>query len=44
LIADATVRAFASDVALPDETRPVFDLNDTRAIADFILADLGLAT
>lgn len=42
LIADETVRAFASDTPLPDETRPVFDLDDTAAIADFVLADLGL--
>jgi hypothetical protein len=31
----------ASDVAL-DLDRPVFDLNDTRVIADFILAEVGL--
>ena len=38
---DATIRAVASDSAL-DLDRPVFDLNDTRAIADFILAEVGL--
>ncbi|WP_299969858.1 molybdopterin-guanine dinucleotide biosynthesis protein B [uncultured Roseobacter sp.] len=38
---DATVRAVASDVAL-ELDRPVFDLNDTRAIADFILSEVGL--
>ena len=38
---DATVRAVASDVPL-DLDRPVFDLNDTVAIADFILAEVGL--
>lgn len=38
---DPTVRAVASDVAL-DLDRPVFDLNDTRAIADFILKEVGL--
>ena len=38
---DPTIRAVASDVAL-DLDRPVFDLNDTRAIADFILAEVGL--
>lgn len=38
---DPTVRAVASDVAL-DLDRPVFDLNDTVAIADFILAEVGL--
>ncbi len=39
--ADPSVRAIASDTAL-DIDRPVMDLNDTKAIADFILADLGL--
>ncbi|MEX0283033.1 MAG: molybdopterin-guanine dinucleotide biosynthesis protein B [Paracoccaceae bacterium] len=38
---DATVRAVASDVPLTLD-RPVFDLNDTGAIADFILAEVGL--
>jgi len=38
---DPTVRAVASDTAL-DLDRPVFDLNDTCAIADFILAQVGL--
>lgn len=38
---DPTVRGIASDVAL-DSDRPVFDLNDTKAIADFILSDLGM--
>ncbi|MBD3664423.1 molybdopterin-guanine dinucleotide biosynthesis protein B [Sulfitobacter aestuariivivens] len=38
---DATVRAVASDTPL-DLDRPVFDLNDTAAIADFILAEVGL--
>lgn len=38
---DPSVRAIASDTAL-DIDRPVMDLNDTKAIADFILADLGL--
>ncbi len=36
-----TIRAVASDVPL-DLDRPVFDLDDTRAIADFIAAELGL--
>jgi molybdopterin-guanine dinucleotide biosynthesis protein MobB len=40
---DQTVRAVASDVALPELDRPVFDLNDTAAIADFILRETGLA-
>jgi molybdopterin-guanine dinucleotide biosynthesis protein MobB len=38
---DPTVRAVASDTELSLD-RPVFDLNDTRAIADFILAEVGL--
>ena len=38
---DATVRAVASDVPLTLD-RPVFDLNDTAAIADFILQEVGL--
>lgn len=36
-----TVRAVASDVR-PDVAVPVFDLNDTAVIADFILAEVGL--
>jgi molybdopterin-guanine dinucleotide biosynthesis adapter protein len=38
---DPTVRAVASDTAL-DLDRPVFDLDDTRTIADFILSEVGL--
>ncbi len=38
---DPTVRAVASDVPL-DLDRPVFDLNKTAQIADFILAEVGL--
>ena len=38
---DPTVRAVASDTAL-DLDRPVFDLDDTVAIADFILSEVGL--
>ncbi|GGO54718.1 molybdopterin guanine dinucleotide biosynthesis accessory protein MobB [Roseovarius pacificus] len=38
---DPTVRAVASDTPL-DLDRPVFDLNDTAAIADFILSEVGL--
>lgn len=38
---DPTIRAIASDTALTID-RPVFDLNDTKAIADFILAEVGL--
>ena len=41
LIGDETVRAFAVDCAL-DDTRPMFDLNATADIADFLLADVGL--
>lgn len=38
---DETVKAVASDTLLSLD-RPVFDLNDTAAIADFILAEVGL--
>jgi molybdopterin-guanine dinucleotide biosynthesis protein B len=38
---DPTIRAVASDTPL-DLDRPVFDLNDTTAIADFILLEVGL--
>ncbi len=38
---DPTVQAVASDVPLTLD-RPVFDLNDTSAIADFILSEVGL--
>ncbi len=38
---DDTIRAVASDTPL-DLERPVFDLNDTGPIADFILAEVGL--
>ncbi|RBI77039.1 molybdopterin-guanine dinucleotide biosynthesis protein B [Roseovarius sp. TE539] len=37
---DQTIRAVASDVPL-DLDRPVFDLNDTAGIADFVLAEAG---
>ena len=39
---DPTVRAVASDVAL-DIDRPVFELGDTGAIADFIISEVGHA-
>ncbi|SIS58766.1 molybdopterin guanine dinucleotide biosynthesis accessory protein MobB [Roseivivax lentus] len=42
---DETIRAVASDSArsLPEGlARPVFDLDDTGAIADFILSEVGL--
>ncbi len=38
---DGTIRAVASDTAL-ELDRPVFDLNDTGAIAGFILKEVGL--
>ena len=38
---DETIRAFASDRPL-DVDRPVFDLDDTAAIADFILKEVSL--
>ncbi len=38
---DPTIRAVASDTPL-DLDRPVFDLNDTKAVADFILQEVGL--
>lgn len=38
---DPSIRALASDVAL-DVACPLFDLNDTVAIADFIAQDLAL--
>lgn len=40
-IEDQSVRAIASDEALEID-RPVLDLNDTAAIADFILKEVGL--
>ncbi len=41
---DAHVVAVASDAALPGLHVPVLDLNDTAAIADFILTSCGLET
>jgi molybdopterin-guanine dinucleotide biosynthesis protein MobB len=38
---DPTIRAVASDTVLTTD-RPLFDLNDTKGIADFILAEVGL--
>ena len=38
---DPTIRAVASDTPM-ELDRPVFDLNDTTAIADFILSEVGL--
>lgn len=37
-----TIRAVASDTALHDIDLPLLDLDNTRAIADFILNDLGM--
>ena len=39
---DSSVRALASDVPQPDVSIPVFDLNDTEGVADFILREVGL--
>jgi molybdopterin-guanine dinucleotide biosynthesis protein MobB len=38
---DPTIRAIASDTAV-EINQPVFDLNDTKTIANFILAEVGL--
>lgn len=38
---DPTIRAVASDSA-PDVSQPVFHLDDTATIADFILKEVGL--
>ncbi len=38
---DPTIRAVASDTKVALD-RPVFDLDDTVAIADFVLAEVGL--
>ena len=38
---DETIRAVASNTR-PDVDRPLFDLDDTAAIADFILREVGL--
>jgi molybdopterin molybdotransferase len=40
---DPTIRAVASDTPVPGLTVPVFDLDDTEAVAGFILKELGLA-
>ena len=39
---DPTIRAVASDNGASVEGRPNFDLNDTKAIADFIAKELAL--
>ena len=38
---DTTIVALASNVLL-DSERPVFDLNDTTAISDFVVKQVGL--
>ena len=40
---DALVRAVATDAALGGLSVPVLDLNDAKAVADFILREVGLA-
>jgi molybdopterin-guanine dinucleotide biosynthesis protein B len=40
-LGDPTIRTVASDTPM-DLDRPVFDLNDTKSIADFILSEVGL--
>ncbi|HEY7608560.1 MAG TPA: molybdopterin-guanine dinucleotide biosynthesis protein B [Alphaproteobacteria bacterium] len=42
-VADARVVAVASDGPVPEARVPVIDLDDTRAIADFIVTHCGLA-
>ena len=42
-VSDPRVVAVASDGAVPEARVPVIDLDDTRAIADFIVAHCGLA-
>lgn len=39
---DPTIRAVASDVALPGLAVPLFDLDDTIGIAEFVLREVGL--
>ena len=39
---DPTTRAVATDTPLPALTVPVLDLNDTEAVAQFILSETGL--
>lgn len=39
---EPTIRAVASDIPLPGCPKPVFDLDDTQAIAAFIASELGL--
>jgi molybdopterin-guanine dinucleotide biosynthesis protein B len=39
---DPYIAAIAADHAIADASLPVFDLDDTNAIADFIAAIVGL--
>ncbi len=39
---DPTIRAVASDVPVTGLSIPIFDLNDTLGVADFILREVGL--
>ncbi|MDJ1006515.1 MAG: molybdopterin-guanine dinucleotide biosynthesis protein B [Paracoccaceae bacterium] len=39
---DTTIRAIAADTAIDGYGRPVFNLDDTVSIADFIAAEVGL--
>lgn len=39
---DRTIKAIASNDAHPDSDVPVMDLDDTKAVADFILGQVGL--
>lgn len=41
-LGNPSIRAVASDVVLPDLALPVLDLDDTGAIADFVLGEVGL--
>lgn len=41
---DPTIRAVASNVAMDDLNVPVFDLDNTEAIAGFIIAQTGLGS
>lgn len=40
---DASIVALAADYAVPEISIPLFDLDDTDSIADFVLADTDLA-
>ncbi len=42
-VSDPRIVAVASDGAVPEARVPVIDLDDTRAIADFVVAHCGLA-